>query len=292
MIETHPDSPVQTDTVRDQVISLLAVQDTQQFAQSCNVFIDEKVHELSASSTPGDISLLNRIHEGFIHPDSAIKQIAFGRGFRLDDNDIYTSLFITMKEFSEVDGWSDSPHDSQQFRRLALYSTQYALQRYFEGAATDAESIQSRNNLIRGGVDITDEKSFEPRSIADYKGRALCAELAAAANNMLTMLGFETSYIISELKIDDQKPESHAFLLVKNADGDSLIYDPTHPEVTFYEDRMSTKPFLARGGDVLTTEGSVTIPHSNTRIIDGQTTEQTSQYTYSPSLFMAGFKQA
>lgn len=291
-IEHFPDSPRQTETLRDQVIGLISVEDNLEFAHLSSAFIDQQLEELSALSSPQNISLLSKSHEGFIHPDSIVKQAVFGKGFQLNDKDIYASLLVTMREFKDAPGWEDSLNDPQNYRKLALFSTQYALMKYFEQTSTDSDTASNRNVLIYEAVDINDEDSFKPRSIADYKGRALCAENAAVANNMLAMLGFETSYYIGELAVDDEKPDSHAFLVLKNANGVGLIYDPTHPEITSQGDARTLRPFLAVGGDDLANGETVTVGHNYTIVSGDETTKKISQYTYTPSPTMKHFKPA
>ena len=53
------------------------------------------------------------------------------------------------------------------------------------------------------------------------KGNAVCTEIALMAENILSIFGFNTYYVVGNIKIGDEKDEFHAYNLIKYIEKDS-----------------------------------------------------------------------
>lgn len=276
MIE-HKEIHTAPESLEARVFDILARESDTEFLAGAQAFINDRLKQLEADTEPKGISIFNPHHMGFIHAESEIRMQALVPGFYVDDPDIYLAAMTTMKEFYEKPTWQNQ----EQYRKLAFFSVQYALERYFGNTfPSDAQQAERTRRIWNNDIVSDEDQTDMLTHIADFKNIALCVERSAAANNMLSLFGIETELVIGNLEQDGKgnKAEAHAFLITTNPMGEKLIFDPTHPHVTRNEKAQSLKPFIARGGEEYLVGNNVVVTHTD--IIHGE--EVSREYTYIP----------
>jgi hypothetical protein len=71
----------------------------------------------------------------------------------------------------------------------------------------------------------------ETPSLSQMKGKTMCAERAALAQYLLQRVGIESAYVggVTSSAESDEKVESHGFVVIKNREGQTLIFDVARP---------------------------------------------------------------
>lgn len=263
--------------IRQDVIDVLIIEDDEEFVVASKAFIDNRVRDLEENSqTGGEINGFTGNHHGFIHPAVEVKPAIVGTGFRVDDPEIYGVLLTTMRDGYGKPVFGGEQMDEQQYRKFMMYGVQFGMQEYFGNVIPSAEAQAERQRMVWQGaimtVDEDDQVPEQPFSIADFKGRALCAERAAVAGNMLNLLGIDTTYIPGKRETASGKSELHAFLVFRNSKGDNVIYDPMNPGlIRSKEDVLvSVMPAVYPGGDEVLDGGTATVQHTDYSIVNGQ----------------------
>lgn len=230
-------------------------------------FIEKRIAALSENAEAGEMSHIGRcIHKGFLGPKMEIRRNMMVDPFVLDDPDLYTDLFETIRKFKEAEGWKE-----KSLREIMPNAIQWSLSKYFGNIAAGPNTeIQNREFYLNHIS--TDSPSI---SIKELKGKnfAVCAEKAAAAQNLLTFVGIESDLIASSgcrIPAEADK-KAHYYILVHWPKSD-MIYDPTNPKLLFDKDGKLTSygpamyPITEEQSQRLISGESITIEHVDDKI--------------------------
>lgn len=184
--------------------SLKTDEERKQFIHNrVNKLIDNSNVEIIGKDICGDYS-------GFIAPDTEVVSNS-GSMFSnliIDDLTIYEN-FIDFIE-NNVDNISSEV--------LTIMNIQRFVWNYF--------GYNSKGLLSR--MDIYSRPDLTPVSIKELKGNeiAACSERSALVQNLLKLLGFDTSIVFGKLNNN----QSHAYIIFKPENGDfRILYDPMNP---------------------------------------------------------------
>ncbi len=241
------------------------------FANWKDKFIAGRLAELETASEPREFTGFSAPTTEFFHPDSEIKPLFLGRGFQLDDPQIYHDFLETMHVFYGHEHWKDPA----KYKQLMFYAIQYGIQRYFGNVKPSIEDQENREKRLwaSGVISVDDEVPDPPaRSISENKTEALCAERAAVAHNLLYFAGQESYFYTGKLSVESSEPEMHGFVIFKNSRGKLIIYDPMNPE--YVEDDegqiVSVKPAAYEGGDQILAGNPVEVEHERHKLDQGK----------------------
>lgn len=234
-------------------------------------FIAARLAELQADTEPSEVNYFTNPVDKFIHPDTEIKPLYIGRGFRLDDEEIYNTFLDTLHDLYARKKYKELP-----FNLFLLYGLQFGLQNYFGNMKPSKIDEQNREKRLRGSAILSvDDDIPEPpvRSIAENKEEALCAERAAVAHNLLSLAGKESYFCLGKLRLPEGDHGMHAFVIFKNAEGKYMIYDPMNPE--FILDNAGNKivgivPAIHGGGEEILAGRAIEVEHDQYRVVDRQ----------------------
>lgn len=172
------------------------------------------------------------------------------------------------------------------FRSLALNSIQWTLHSYF-GNALAGPNTESDNREFYMDHNSVDSELIHLSELKG-KGFAVCAEKAAAAQNLIVFLGLD-SYLVnssrSKLTPDDEKGTAHAYNIIKSENGLTL-YDPTNMARTGStpEGKQSYNSFLYKLTEeqfqTLKAGGEVPIVFKESIVKDGKIEEVQTQRVY------------
>jgi hypothetical protein len=230
-------------------------------------YIEKRTAALAENAESGEISNVGyNIHKGFLGPNMIIRRSMLVDPFVMDDPDLYAVFFETVEKLKEVVGWKE-----KSLREMIPSAIQWSLSKYFGNIAADSNTeIQNREFYL-------DHSTIDslPISIKELKGKglAICAEKAAAAQNLLAFVGLESELIVSSgCRIPAETEEgAHAYILVHGQKGD-LIYDPTNPRLQFDKDGKFTSyspamyPITEEQSQRLLSGESVMIEHVDDKI--------------------------
>ena len=177
--------------------------------------------------------------EGFFDENVCISLgIDAPASFVIDDNEVFIQL---IKWLQRIDSYSKP--DVDDFK-TSLDIVQRATNCYFGNLSPGYEESIIRSQKFDSPLREDELKTY---SISDNKGGAMCAERFAVAHDMLLFLSIDSRYtcgFFEEYKRDtvDGQPEKvlNSFLVIKDFNGDSYIYDPTNPR-KLYSDKDKTK---------------------------------------------------
>jgi hypothetical protein len=248
-------------------------------------FTKKRLEELTGQSSPKEISATSPIETDFIHPESEVKPLFIGRGFNMNDPKIYESFMRTLKNFYEM-GLEKTPED---YRKLILNSVQYGIQDYFGHASPpgDAEIKRHKRLWDSATLSIDDENNPLPVSIAEIKDEGLCTERAAVAHNLLKFCGVESYFVNGKLNAENAQEDLHSYVILKNSQGDLLIYDPTHLHLLVDESGKPVfmQPFIFPGGEKILAGETVRTEKTNYKKTPlGLEPLETKVYEYFPPL--------
>ncbi len=230
-------------------------------------FIEKRLADLSQNVETGEISYIGRnIYRGFLGPKMEIRRNMMVDPFVLDDPDLYADLFETMRRFKETAGWEE-----KQLREIMPNAIQWTLSKYFGNIAASAET-EMQNREFYFNHTAAESPAI---SIKELKGKgfAVCAEKAAAAQNLLSFVGLESELIAaSGCRIPAEAEEgAHYFILLHGPKGD-MIYDPTNPRLLFDKEGKlrSYGPAMYSVSEEqtqrLTAGESITVAHSDDKM--------------------------
>ena len=195
---------------------------------------------LEASVQPTELSALNRApYQGFIHPKTEVfRNRGFGLSFLVDDPKLYEEFLRTAREIHAK--WGKVP-----IRDIMPSAIQYTIGRYFGNFEADANTEAANRQFYM-------ERCFAdtpPVSLAEVRGKgfAVCAEKAAAAQNLLSMIGLKSElYYSLKCKLSDAENEdAHAYNVVSTENG-HFIFDPTNPVTVQHDQSKTYQPTLYR----------------------------------------------
>ncbi len=191
-------------------------------------YIDKRVVFLSKNAESGEISHVGRdVYSGFIGQKMEIRRNIMVDPLVVDDSDLYRDLFEVIKKFKSTDGYKE-----KSLREIILIAIQWTLSKYF------GNIVANSNTDIQNKKFYLDHSSAESPSVSikELKGKefAVCAEKAAAAQNLLAFIGMKSDIIASSrCRIPaEADEEGHYYILVHGPKSD-MIYDPTNPRLLF-----------------------------------------------------------
>lgn len=194
-------------------------------------FIDNRVEQLTNSTSPEGISLVhNNIYNKFIHPDSNVRRSMIVSPIHLDDNEIYNILMEKVQQAR-----ADERYKDHSLRQIIPTAVQTAIYQYFGSLLTSNEGLQKNFKFY---MDESGLDGPEFISIKDFKEEkmAVCAEKASVAQNLLRFSGLNSSIVFSsKCRIPAEAPEdAHAYNIIQSENG-YFIYDPTNPNLVLNE---------------------------------------------------------
>lgn len=229
-------------------------------------YIEQRIAALAKNAESGEMSLLRGIHKGFLGPKNEIRRNMMVDPFVMDDPDLYADLFETIREFKKAEGWK-----VKSLREIMPTAIQYSLSKYFGNVAAGPNTEMQNREFY---LDHTSADSLSI-SVKELKGKgfAVCAEKAAAAQNLLAFVGLESELIASsDCRIPAEAEEgAHYYVLVHGLKGD-MIYDPTNPRLIFDKDGKLTSygpamyPVTEEQSQRLLSGESITVEHVDEKI--------------------------
>lgn len=246
--DQHGQDPVSPEVLKSQILDILSEEDDVVFEDRVHEFVSKRADLLEEQVEQREVSGFTKPIRGFIGSETIIKPVVVGAGFKLDDPEIYTKLFDTLREMYGKKDWREIA-TGDRYRQFLLHGIQTSLARYFGPKAAGA--FASREASIWRGTTLDEEELDEPFSIADFKGRAFCAERSAVTQNLQAVLGFDTVMVIGNQKIGDKPEQYHAWNIVTNSRGEPVLYDPTQPQLVKEGNGSRFMPMLVPGAGVL-----------------------------------------
>ena len=199
--------------------------------KAADIFTKERVDQLTTNSQPKDF-YISEFYQGFIHPESNIRRSFIVDPFKIDDPDIYSEFIRNIDELKNMPGW-----DKKTTRELIPTAVLYAITKYF-GNPVGVSDIDSRNQQFY--LDSTTSES-QGISIKELRGKniAVCAEKAAVCQNLLSFVGIDSTFVVSnKCQLAGEKEGLHAYNIIHTERG-YFIFDPTNP--TQYTEQDTNK---------------------------------------------------
>lgn len=246
-------------------------------------FIKKRISYLS-QGIEGEKTLhdaMTSSYEGFLTPQIRISHSGLVDPLIMDDDSLYLEFFKTVQDLRKQEGWK-----GKSLREIIPYAIQWTISRYFGNTVPGPDTKEQNKEFYENHTTPVSP----PVSIGEFKGKniAVCAEKAAAAQNLLVFVGLKSTLIFSRgchLPLEATE-ESHCYNLVHSPRG-YMIYDPTNPvlilntngELKSY--RPAIYPISKEQFDTLTNGGSVVVEHIDFKEDeDGQLIEVKSNRVY------------
>jgi len=255
------------------VEEIIEIADEEEYRQVRDRFIEAKLADFKDTTKAKEFSVHSPPYKGFIHPDSEIKPISLLDGFKLDDTNIYSRLIDNVRAFKRDFRWK-----SKSIREINPYAVLKTLGEYF-GNYTADEGLEGRHHSYYMDHSSADSEAL-PLVELKGKGLAMCTEKAAAAQNLVTLLGYDSELCLSQgCQLIDGKEEMHAFNVI-NSDRGRFIFEPANPIiltdtegniVNFYPAtyRITDEQYAG-----LMSGGEVEIDHTDLRVSEGRYEKQ------------------
>lgn len=188
-------------------------------------FTENRLQEIDATSEGRNFGqMYAHFLKGYLRPDAKIQRSPMVDPFAMDDSALYSELFETIKKFREIDGWKE-----KELRIIMPEIIQHTISKYF-GNEVATSGTENRNREFY--LDHGDDPDSKAVSLDELKGKgiAVCAEKAAAAQNLVTFAGLESYLVMAECNLSGERDENHAYNVLKTENG-YFIYDPTNPKL-------------------------------------------------------------
>ena len=208
--------PLQTsenNRTQAELTPLLEITNHDEFTEQSQIFLEQRLAQLEATPTVPQIDASLGNFQGFIAPTTVVSPWALGKGYKLDDPSMYANLLPNMKSYYQAYAQVvDDP--AKAYRNAALATAQHTQQSYFGNVHSGNGGGGARESLLD---DYVDDESPAVRSIAEFKGVAMCAERAAVANNALQVLGVSPVLEMGSWESETHtSPEQHAYLFFRD----------------------------------------------------------------------------
>jgi hypothetical protein len=254
----------------DEIVEIV---DDGEYEQARDQFLEQRLTELQSAVEPKEFTVFSPPYKGFIHPDSEIKPTAFLDGFKLDDNDIYADLVDNVRAFKQDDRWK-----SKSIREINPYAVLKTLGGYFGNYAADA-GLEGRHHSYYMDHSSVDSEAL-PLVELKGKGIAMCTEKAAATQNLVSLLGYESEFCLSQgCELVEGSEEMHAFNVL-SSDRGRFIFEPANPIFVSNADGnvvnflpATYKLTEEQYGDLMS-GGEVGVQHTDFRVVDGKYEKQ------------------
>ncbi len=123
------------------------------------------------------------------------------------------------KQYEEYLNVYESDVDS--YLHFICFQIQNKVARLLEIDPVKRINAMQRNQMFSDGIP----------NLSDLKGKSMCAERAALAQFLLQRIGIESAYVsgVSSSVESGDDMEDHSFVVLKNRDGQTLIFDVARP---------------------------------------------------------------
>ena len=271
--EVDQATPLKETTKPLGIEEIVLIVDEEKYQQARDQFIQQRLTELQDIAEPKEFTVFSPVYKGFINPDSEIKPTAFLDGFKLDDKDIYASLVDNVRAFKQNERWQ-----SKSIREINPYAILKTLGEYFGNYAADTD-LEGRHHSYYMDHSSVDSEAL-PLSELKAKGIAMCTEKAAATQNLLSLLGYESEFCLSlSCELVEGSEEMHAFNIL-SSDRGRFIFETTNPIFVSNTDGnvvnflpATYKITEERYGDLISGK-EVSVQHTDFRVVDGKYKKQ------------------
>ena len=184
-VEVEQTAPLKESKKALGVGEIVDIVDDEEYTQARDQFIEQRLADLQDTTEAKEFNVFSPPYKGIIHPDSEIKPTHFLDGFKLDDNDIYVNLIDNIRAFKQDYRWK-----SKSVREINPYAMLKTLGEYFGNYAADG-GLEGRHHSYYMDHSSVDSEAL---SLSELKGKgiAMCTEKAAAAQNLVSLLGYES----------------------------------------------------------------------------------------------------
>lgn len=200
-------------------------------ADKLEAFVHERLDMLKESSEPKSIGLLSKHnpHNGFLHPDSIIRNRIIAGGEFRPDFEVNTYALALEQFIKDRERFPQLP-----FERVVAYTLTRFVGEYF-GNVGYSEHVNEQNAKFWWELQPTlaEKEAGRPTpSLSAMKGKAIavCIEKATLAQNIGAFLGADIWLVFSENCDIDQTgyTYAHAYNLLLSAEGNYFILDTTN----------------------------------------------------------------
>jgi hypothetical protein len=217
-------------------------------------YIQQRLAALAVQTVePDRILAVDGNFQRFIGAGASMHPGVEANGFIMDDSRLYGALHRTLRA-------PVSPHVNQTegFTARAIGAAQRTTDQYF--GRTLPKAPQRRLELLFSEPGTNGVSTDGTLPIAKFKGIAACAERAAAANDILHVLGMAPVYETGIMQVENRTPEPHAFLVV-SGDGKNLLYDPANPAIILNRRSraVDTQPAIYEVDSIITEERMIEV---------------------------------
>jgi hypothetical protein len=197
---------------------------------ACKDFVLGRLNELENQSKNDTQEILaNDFKKGFIGKET---EIHAGEGTDLnlfiDDDNLYLNFanFIKTQNVKNI------------FSLLTL------TQKFVSDLFGQKGNAENRLNKYSSFFEVIGQEQKTKVSIKDFYGNntAECLERSAAAQNLLSFIGVDTTLVNGKLKTND-KDELHAFNLIENK-GEKILFDVTNPIYFEKDGKTCSAPYI------------------------------------------------
>ncbi len=197
-------------------------------AEKLNSLIDNRIAELNADANQearigfGKYGKATPVHKGFIGEGAKVRYDAMSLvDYKMRGNDYFYGFAESLRD-GQIDG------DAATLNHIVSFMNNYFGKGV--GKRQNQEDILLFNALSNTRTDDELFAALEQSSITDLKGKnaAGSTEYAAMAQNLLTFLGYESTFCTGSLEAGKYQRE-HAFNIVENQLGETLLLDYGRP---------------------------------------------------------------
>lgn len=270
---------VETETLNDVLAQFEQALDSEDSVQA---FLIERISQLESSTQPTELSVMtNKYYDQYIHPETRVVRNYMVDPFKVNDPDLYQELVSNLLQFKSTPGWAE-----RSLRNISLPATQHTLGTYF-GNAFANENTENNNRAFYTGRTSTESNAID---LADFKGQsiAVCAEKAAAAQNLLKFFGYESEMIFSaKCRLQEEATEeAHVYQILKTEKG-SFIYDPANQvfikdeEGQIISSLPAIYPINETDVEKIHAGETVTVTHNDQQLVNGEQQPISSERVYS-----------
>lgn len=202
-------------------------------------FIENRLEEIKTTSENQNFGIMYaHFLQGYIKPDALIQRSPMVDPLKMDDPELYATLFETIKKFREIPGWKE-----KELRAIMPEIIQHTISGYFGNEAGTVNTEKENSTFYLDYSTDADSKSI-PLKALKGKGIAVCAEKSAAAQNLAMFAGLEPYLVMADCKLDGDKEQLHSYNILKTDNG-YFIYDPTNPRMLIEKDTNHLKSSYA-----------------------------------------------
>lgn len=261
------------DSILFEVGRVISEDDSSKRKKVIEQFVEDRVAQLTQDSSTRELSVVaGTPHRGFIHPDSPVRRSYIVDPVRVNDNGLYYQLLDSIRQYRESPGWQ-----AKSLREIAPPAVIKTLGDYF-GNATSSQDANVRNKEFYSDRVSAYSEDVDLEELRG-KGIAVCTEKAAAAQNLLTFLGYDSQLVMSNKcrlnSPDADDIEGHAYIVI-NSDKGHFIFDPTNPIAATNKDGTlqavfpANYPISEEAYQTLMSGGQVEVTHHDLKW-DGET---------------------